>query len=342
MDYSAAAQNIKSANKPFETMIRDIKNLSFDGIWSGSAHDTLTNNLKTSISNANAQKDAVNSFASAIEKLQAYKNNKESIEAMREQYNSLDPEKNKSQRRTIASNITNFENTNISIKSSIQSILDSITRISSQFQLVNYVPEENYKDYIVDLDKLVNLFDSGSLSKLSDSNPSNDSLYDYYSKEQVEQKISDIKSHYTGRDAAVNCALGVIEMAAKVGKKLDYDFGGGHVEGVTGIDHVAYGTDCSSFVSWAINQGTSYPFNSMSASGLISQGKKTNYENAQKGDILVSSEHVVMIVANDPSKQEFLVAEAGNSDDGVIVKSRSYASLCGAYQARDLSSVYNS
>ena len=49
-----------------------------------------------------------------------------------------------------------------------------------------------------------------------------------------------------------------------------------------------------------------------------------------------------MIVANDPSKQEFLVAEAGNSDDGVIVKSRSYASLCGAYQARDLSSVYNS
>ena len=165
MDYSAAAQNIKSANKPFETMIRDIKNLSFDGIWSGSAHDTLTNNLKTSISNANAQKDAVNSFASAIEKLQAYKNNKESIEAMREQYNSLDPEKNKSQRRTIASNITNFENTNISIKSSIQSILDSITRISSQFQLVNYVPEENYKDYIVDLDKLVNLFDSGSLSK---------------------------------------------------------------------------------------------------------------------------------------------------------------------------------
>ena len=133
-------------------------------------------------------------------------------------------------------------------------------------------------------------------------------------------------------------------MAADVGVKLDYDWGGGHTS-VTSTDAVATGTDCSAFASWAINQGAAETFNTQSTAGLIGVGSQTSFEDAQQGDILVyrnnSQGHVVMIIDNDPETQQFLVAEAASPDTGVVMKTRSYASLAGIYQARDLSSIYN-
>ena len=157
--------------------------------------------------------------------------------------------------------------------------------------------------------------------------------------------VSDIR--YTERVYAIQIHLYSVLSNRKVADeklKLDYDWGGGHTS-VTSTDAVATGTDCSAFASWAINQGAAENFNTQSTAGLIGVGSQTSFEDAQQGDILVyrnnSQGHVVMIIDNDPETQQFLVAEAASPDTGVVMKTRSYASLAGIYQARDLSSIYN-
>ena len=339
MNYTSKASSINTALSPFISAVSNIQKLSFDTVWSGDAHNTLTSNLSTSLKKIQAQRDAISVYTSALENLQMYKNNKEEIDSLRSEYLNLVGDEYESRRQQLSGKITNLENTNTNLKSSIQNSLKSISSVSAEFEVVNYTPDNTYGDYILDLHDFLQLFQSGSLVKLSDNDGSNDSLYDYYSKEEVDNRINQIKGQYKGRNAAVNCALGVMEMAAQVGKKLDYDWGGGHGgDGITDIDEVATGTDCSAFASWAINQGIS---NLVGPYGMINLGKSTSYENAQGGDILVSSEHVVMIIANNPEAQQFLVAEANGSQEGVIMRTRSYAACSGAYQAVDLSNLYN-
>ena len=341
MNYTSKASSINTALSPFISAVSNIQKLSFDTVWSGDAHNTLTSNLSTSLKKIQAQRDAISVYTSALENLQMYKNNKEEIDSLRSEYLNLVGDEYESRRQQLSGKITNLENTNTNLKSSIQNSLKSISSVSAEFEVVNYTPDNTYGDYILDLHDFLQLFQSGSLVKLSDNDGSNDSLYDYYSKEEVDNRINQIKGQYKGRNAAVNCALGVMEMAAQVGKKLDYDWGGGHGgDGITDIDEVATGTDCSAFASWAINQGISSG-NLVGPYGMINLGKSTSYENAQGGDILVSSEHVVMIIANNPEAQQFLVAEANGSQEGVIMRTRSYAACSGAYQAVDLSNLYN-
>lgn len=340
MDYVAKASKITSALNPVISAVSNIQGLSFDSVWSGDAHSTLTNNLNSSLKKIQAQKEAINVYTSALKDLQTYKENKEQIDSLRGEYSSLSGAENESRRQQLSSQISSLENTNTSLKTSIQSSLRSITSVSSEFKLVKYTPDKSYGEYIVDLQEFLQLFQSGRLVKLSDNSSGDDSLYDYYSKEEVNDRINQIKSQYKGRDAAVNCALGVMEMAAQVGRKLDYDWGGGHGgDGITDIDEVAAGTDCSAFASWAINQGISNG-NYIGPYNMLSLGRSTSYENAQGGDILVSAEHVVMIIDNNPEAQQFLVAEANGSQEGVIMRTRSYAACSGTYQALDLSNLY--
>lgn len=339
MNYSSAASSISSALKPIGQVISSINGLSFDAIWSGKAHDTLTKNLQTSIDKIKKQQSDVTTYTNALEQLQQYKDNKEKMETLRREFLSLNDEEDAAQKAQISSSITSLDTANNELKSNIVNALKSISSVSTEFSVVNYTADESYGEYVVDLYDFLKLFQSGSLTKLSDASGGNDSLYDYYSEEEVNNRINQIKQQYSGRDAAVNCALGIMQMAAQVGKKLDYDYGGGHVSETT-LAHLASGVDCSSFVSWAINQGSKSTFNTMSTSGLINQGQKTSFEKAKKGDILVSSSHAIMVVDNDPNNQQFLVVEASSDNTGVIMQTKSYASLSGAYQARDLSSIY--
>lgn len=346
MNYSSIASSLRTGVESFSSSVSGIKSSSFDSIWSGSAHDTLTSNLTKAVDNINKQKESVQKFADALDKLQEYKDNKEKLDSLKTSLsNTPNTEENASRRSELSNEINSLGTKNSSLKSSIQSTLSSISSVSKQFEVVDYQvsDSDDYKEYVVDLYDFLTLFNSGTLTKMPDGG-SGSSLYDYYSKEEVEARLNEIKSQYSGRDAAVNCALGIMKMASDVGLKLDYDWGGGHTS-VTSTDAIATGSDCSSFASWAINQGASETFNTKCVSGLVNVGTKTSFENAQKGDILLysnsTSGHVVMIVDNDPETQQFLVAEASGSNTGVVMKTRSYASLSGKYQARDLSSIYN-
>lgn len=343
MGYSSIASSIRSKVSSLDSALSTAKGISFSGVWSGDAYNIQSTNLKDVFTSYASQKELALKLADALDKLQQYKDNKEKIESLQSQLSKLsNTEKNASTISNLRSQISQLQTTNNTLRTDIGAIVSGFSSVSTKYEVVNHEVSKDYNEYVVDLADMLSLFNSGSLRKIPDSGKS--SLYDYYSQEQVDAKIQEIKSQYTGRDAAVNCALGIINMAADVGLKLDYDWGGGHTA-VTDVDHVANGTDCSAFASWAINQGANSTFNTQTTAGLINVGKQVSYEDAQKGDILVYNSggngHVVMIVDNDPETQQFLVVEASGSNVGVIMQTRSYASLSGTYQARDLSSIYN-
>jgi cell wall-associated NlpC family hydrolase len=204
----------------------------------------------------------------------------------------------------------------------------------------DFIYQTGEGSFVVDVKVLLAKFEDGSLKKMADG----DSLYNYFTEEEVDAFMSNLKNQYQGRYLAINSALGIVDLAASKNIKLDYDWGGGHVE-VTDVDHVAKGTDCSAFVSWAINQGTPDTFTTRTTGGLINVGKTIDYKDAKEGDILVyntsDSGHVVMIVENNPEKETFIVVEANGSNQGVILKTRTYASLRSSnYKAKDLTELY--
>lgn len=342
MGYSFAAAIIKGHLSSLEGAVSGVNNVSFDSVWKGSAHDTLTTDVKNAISNINTQKEQITKFAETLEKLQEYKDNQSKISALESKLNSLsDTEENAALRSQYSSDISSLKSKNDTLKSTITSILSSFSSVSTQFTTVQFDPSEflQFKDYLVDVDELFALFKGAKLKKIADG----DTLFNHVSKSEVESRMNDIKSIYSGRDAAVNCALGIIDIASEVGLKLDYDWGGGHAN-VTTLDHISSGVDCSGFASWAINQGAAEQFRTRGTISLVNVGKKIPYEDAQPGDILVynngSNGHVVMIIENDKANQRFLVAEAAGKDVGVIMQNRSYSSISGTYAARDLSSIY--
>lgn len=345
MGYSTIAQSIRSKASLLGEAISSIEDISFDATWAGSAHDNMVNNLETSISSLKKEKDNANIFADALEDLQIYKDNKEKITDFKNTLNGIpNTEENKDVRVKYSNQIEGLLTTNENLKKSIEVTLYSIASVGTIFELVKYEPTTDYQEYVVDLDELTLQFESGTFASSNSSSKTGNSLYDYYTEAEIDSMLTSIKKQYSGRDAAVNCALGVMQMAADVGLKLNYDWGMSHAL-VTDADAVASGGDSSSFASWAINQGTNGNFNSRCTDSLEYVGEKVSYEDAQKGDILVynsgGSGRVVMIVDNNPETQQFLVAEANDEDDGVIVQKKSYASLSGTYQARDLSNIYN-
>ena len=347
-DSSEITKNVGKYSSSFSDSVGNIDTSPLKDAWSGEAATTVNDDLQTAMDAINTVKDQIDKLKTILEEVDKLKKLKDEIDTLNKRISELaglisnadektDTSGWVSEKATKEKEVETKQEEYDKLKEKIKGELDGFDSISSQIvaKTSESLGVDTASDYIVDLYDMLLQFNSGELSKMADG----DSLYNYYSKEEVEQKLNSIKSKYTGRDAAVNCALTVMGMAAAKGLKLDYDWGGGHVD-VTSLDHIASGTDCSAFASWAINQGSPDTFHTMTTSGLINQGSREDYEDAKKGDILVSGSHVVMIVDNDPETQQFLVAEASGSDTGVVLQTRSYSSVSGAYQARDLSSIY--
>ena len=155
----------------------------------------------------------------------------------------------------------------------------------------------------------------------------------------VEDCLRKISTRYTGREAAVNSALAIIDFSKDT--KLDYDFGGtGSVDNA--IDSVA-GKDGNAFASWAVNRGLTKGFSSKSTSNIINTGEKTSYTDCKPGDLLIKhsggSGKMLFIVKNDNPNQKFIVAEA-NDNNNVELSEYTYSKLSGTFVARDMSQVY--
>ncbi len=343
MNYASIASNITSALTSFESLTQELNSISFGSVWSGDAYNTQSKNLEKTIRKINSEITFIKSFTNALNKLQRYKDNKESIEGLRNEYNSLSntPE-NSNARSNLSSRISELESTNSDLKFEINSILSIIGSLTSEVETVTYEPEKEYQNYADQIADLYNWNEQGKLSII------NDSFYNHVNQEQLTSTLDDIKSQYTGRNAAVNCAVGLMHMAAEVGKKISYNAEyksntahySTHNPETFPLSEVINGTDCSSFVSWAVNQGANGSFTTKSTQDFKTVGSEIKFSNARPGDIIVSNNsHVGLIVENHPDEGYFLVAEEGGSEHGLVVQKRKYSSLDN-FKARDLSYVY--
>lgn len=345
MSYKDKASKISQKYTDVETSLGYVKEISFDTNWKGKAKDSLIPALKEAIEKLEKVGTSIETYVEALHELDKYKSKKESIVSLKKQYNSLPNDKSYVKKKNnLATQINSLISDNRTLRKSIVSKLNSITPVTTVIEsmpMSNFIYQTGNGTFVVDIKVLLAKFQNGSLKKMADG----DSLYNYFTEAEVDQLMAGIKSQYQGRYLAVNSALGIVDLAASKNLKLDYDWGGGHVN-ITSVDHVATGTDCSAFVSWAINQGAPGDFTTRTTGGLINVGRTIEYKEAKEGDILVYNNgengHVVMVVDNNPDTETFVVVEANGSNEGVILKTRKYSSLRGSnYKAKDLSELYN-
>lgn len=342
MGYKEIATKIKSNLSSFSNAISSVDATSFSTVWQGDAHDNLTSNLSNTLSSFSKCNTDLGTFVVALEELQQYKDNKEKISSLQSSLANLSgASENDSTRVSLRSSINELQSKNVSLKSSILSHISSINGINTKYELVNFEPATDYMDYVVDLNSLYSLFANNSLQQISDSS----SLYDYCSRELVYERMGQIKNQYSGRHAAVNCALGIIDIAASVGKKLNYELLRGTNDLLT-LDKLVNGSDCVSFASWAISQGSDKVTKTFSTQEFVNLGNKISYEQAQVGDVFTlkysgNGGHVMLVVENHPENGSCLVAEAGGNKRGVVLTEIKYSVLQdNKYTARDLTEFY--
>lgn len=342
MSYSSIASSIRTSLNELKVLSTNVKNINFDSVWGGDAHSRLTTNLKNVISKANIECTNLSNYATALDLLDEYKAKKEEVERLKSRLASLpSDEEYDGERAELRQKINTLENELKSLKARIQAMI-KFSGNAAEYELVSFQVDENsYKDftYIVDLDNLLGLAENNMLVTLSDD----ETLYKYYSQEEINNTLSSIKEKYSGREAAVNCTLAMMQMAADVGKKLKY----GNSRNVYDI---AIRSDCSVFASWAVNQGTENgDFTKKNVIKLADSGKRYKYyEEAKPGDVLYhlgsdrSKYHATFLVQNDTENKKVIIAEASSVRNGVRLREMSYATLQRLeYRAVNMSAYYN-
>ncbi len=343
MSYGNTASNLRNGVSSIKNSTSNIGNINFDSIWSGDAHTKLMSNLDEVVDRYNAECNNLENFSNALDLLEQYKLKKEEMERLQSQLNSLsDDKEHASERVSLKEQINKLQDELNSLKSQILGMIkfDSNT---VNYEVVTFQTDESsYKDftYIVDIENLKGLAENDLLISLTE----NETLYDYYSKEEVDNTLASIKDTYSGREAAVNCTLAMIQMAANVGKKLRYG-------GSRDVYDIGIKSDCAVFASWAVNQGTTDPdgFDKRNVAGLSAAGDKYKYyEEALPGDVLYhfgaerSDYHATFLVQNDTENKKVIIAEASGVRNGVRLREMSYDTLKKMeYRAVNMSPYYD-
>ena len=362
MGYSAIASTLRTKCSDLEALVSDADSISFDTVWSGSAHDSMVTSLDDLISRTNAEIANIRTFADALDSLQKYKEHREKINQLKLQYyNMPNTEENKTARANLSSLINTLTVSNTQARNTIISTISKFGAVSSQIEVVTYdASVEDYGQFIVDIDSLVatyanNYYDDNPADPLTILNGG--SLYDYYNsydengnviegsgKAYVEGIILDIRNKYSGRDAAVNSALAILQLAADKGIKLDYEHKGtAGVRPYVRTSDVASGVDCNPFVSWCVDKGVETGFQWRPVGSFQKVGteiKKEDWSTAKPGDLLSSEGHIIMIVDNNPEEEKFTIVHASGTNRGILIEEKAYSN-CGGYSVRDMTAVYN-
>lgn len=361
--YSDVSKNMNGGRGDIKSSVSEIKNVSFDGVWSGSAHKNLTGALETVLANADKQQTNLETFEQAMTKLQKYKENKIKIDELNAAISKIvipsDDEEAAAaaaaQKAALEAERDKLVTENKALKSEIEALLATITAITSEIEVIKF-DLSNYKDYmeyIEDLAELKAKYDNGGLRMLGQ----NDSLYNYYNiydekgnlvmsgKDYVEGVIKDIQTKYSGREAAVNSAIAMLALAADKGIRLNYEHHGTDADPYVRTSDVVTGVDCNPFVSWCLDKGVPGGFQWRPVGNFKSIGTGYAYENwgnAKPGDVLCNGGHVTIIIDNDPATGQFLIAEASGQIAGIRTKSVSYQHLKNnGYTCRDMTDIYN-
>ena len=124
MDYGSIATNITNGVSNIENSMSGISSDNFNGYWTGSAHDNLTNRLNIAIKNLEAQLSLASSYANALKNLDYYKS--KGIEISRLDYNRN------------ASKIKALQTERATLKQSINNVTSQIKEYKSQEVVIKY------------------------------------------------------------------------------------------------------------------------------------------------------------------------------------------------------------
>ena len=196
MGYSALASSIRTNADLLSDSITAIRGMNFSSVWKGAAADTSIGTLNQAVAKLNAEQSGLKFFASVLDNVQVYKDNKEKLELMQIEYNKIpDTQANYNAKMQLWGQIKALYNQNVQLKESIISALSSVSVdvLDASVIAANMVIPPSY---ILDVNSLLEQFRSGKLRKLADG----DSLYNYISEEQVLAGLQDIQNRYSGRD----------------------------------------------------------------------------------------------------------------------------------------------
>ncbi len=347
MDYGNSSTKMNGELTNFRSDILNLNNVSFGG-WTGSAKDSYFSSFNSSMSDLQIEFEKVGIFSELLAQVEVYKQTKERIEALQSQYNSLpSDDEYDSQRASLAAEINQLTAENEQLKAALNAAFGSFggvgTKLSLNTSYFNFsTSQSNTIRLEFDINQLLENFKAGKLHYLNQG----ESLYDYYGggatgQAYVREVLAKIQATYSGREAAVNSALALIQLCSDAGIKIDYEH-----KGTTGkqpyvpTDEVATGVDCNPMASWIVDKGTPGGFVWRPVGEFKSVGTTLDdWSSAQPGDVLVSDGHVAVIVANDPANNQFITVESSN---GVEIKTRTYNAMRGGgYQVRDMTNVYN-
>lgn len=362
--YSDVSTNMGSGMGNIGSSVSSIKNVSFDGIWSGNAYNNLSGALESTLSRMEKENSNLDTFSQAMDKLQKYKENKIKIAELADQISKISiPEDDEAaaaeaarQKAALEAEKAKLEEENKTLRVEIESLLATITAISSEIEVIAF-DLSNYKDYIEYIEDLTELklkYDTAGYLRMLGGN---DSLYNYYNitdengniimsgQEYIEGIITDIQEKYSGREAAVNCAIAMLSLAADKGIRINYEHSGTDHDPYVRTSDVATGVDCNPFVSWCLDKGVPGGFQWRPVGNFTSIGTGYAYEdwgNAKAGDVLCNGGHVTIIIDNDPETGQFLIAEASGQTNGIRMKSVTYQTLKNnGYTCRDMTEIYN-
>lgn len=347
MDYGNSSSSLNNELNGFRSDILNLNGISFEG-WSGSAKDNYYNSYKTNMNNLEIEFEKVSVFSELLAQVDIYKDKKEELARLQSQLSSLpNTEEYSAQRASLASAISQLQTETEQLKAALNAAFASFggvgTKINISTSLFNFGSSQNATIRLeYDINSLLATFKSGKLHYLTHGQ----SLYDYYGgdeagREHVRQVLAQIQSTYTGREAAVNSALAIIQLCADAGIKIDYEHKGTNVyQPYVPTDQLATGLDCNPMASWIVDKGTPGGFVWRPVGEFRGVGEKLeDWTTAQPGDVLSSEGHVAVIVANDPANNQFITVESSN---GVEIKVRPYQTMKNSgYQVRDMTNVYN-
>lgn len=364
MDYGKLSTTMNSNYEDASSSLSAVRNVSFDGVWSGSAYTTLTSDLSDTVDKADIELKNYETFSEAMDLLNQYKEKDERVKELNTLKENVyvpdskkDPDGYSSAINKInsyTSEINTLENEKRTLRTSIESKLASITANSSDLSLVTFSVSDVNFDTDFDIESLYYMYNSGKLKMLSVGK----SLYDYYDlydengnlirsgKDYVEGVITDIQNKYSGREAAVNSGLAILKLASDAGIKINYQHTGtsGQYPYVP-TSSVASGVDCNPYVSWCIDKGVDGGFQWRPVQNFTSIGSTIDYSswgNALPGDVLANGGHVAMVLENNSETGEITYMHASGTSVGITITKRSYSSLKNdGYTIRDMSGVYD-
>ena len=372
--YNSTATNIDSGVSSINSSLDKVKGVSFDGIWNGPAHDSLTASLQDVIKNADNILDDLSRLSQVLTKVEKYKKLKEEIEALDKEIDSIVIPADKegaaaayNRKKNLIAKRNNLIAQKNLLRKEIESLLSTFKEIESKLELITFdISEYNdYLDFIVDIDELLALYKNNKideipgdgltitekLGELYDSTDENGNIIKGSGLKYIENQLLEIQSKYSGREAAVNSALLILQLAADKGVKIEYDsHGTSSKEPYVKTETLLEGIDCNPFTSWVVDKGTPGGFQWRPVPGFESVGTiLEDWTQAQPGDVFVvvtdrknGFGHVGVIIENNPTTGTFITAEAANPSEGIVLKTQTYTGLKqSGYRIQDMTGVYD-